>query len=120
MITKFKIYESTIGPPAGLISARDRKLNSATLYLEEIQPVSWEEGFIECYWEDDPVIITFCFNLNTTEESYEKFDNFLKDNRLEIYKDSCHPYLYTVEVKLSEYKVKKFADLYDNMKKYNL
>lgn len=102
------------------------KRESAADYLEEEQPVSKDEGFITCVYGEN-YEFSFYFKLYTTDESFEEFYKFLRDNDLEISEEKVSKLseysttkVYDIVIKLSQYKINKYAKLFDDMKKYNL
>lgn len=105
-------------------------LTSVAYYLEEIIHISKEEGFLECLFDDIVPPIKFCFYFEnwTDEQIYNKFDQFIEDNNLDIYEESQSNYRKkNIEIKVNEIKVIvprnkiiEYAELYDNIKKYNL
>ena len=99
-------------------------LDSIACYLEYDVPEM--EGFIEVLYDvpDDSsyVDFSFFFLVSTPEESFEKFYNYLKMNRLKI-KNTLFFGRTEIIVNISKYKLKKLiapAKVYDDMKKYNL
>jgi hypothetical protein len=114
-----KIYESRY--------QKDSPKRYATAsYLEEEQPISKINGFIECLYGEN-YEFSFYFNLWTDEESFEDFYKFLDDNELEIKEEKVVTNgefgkikIYEITVKLSQYKINKYAKLYNDIKKYNL
>ena len=99
---------------------RDEVLSYVALYLEEQQPVKSEDGFIECVYDSDE-LFCFSFYIGTDDKYFDDFYNFLKNNKLKIYREI--PYgkdKWEIQVKLSEKKIKEFAEIYNNSKKYNL
>jgi len=101
------------------LSERRKKIYYSALYLENEQPITKEEGFIECeYGESD--IISFYFRYDTSEDSFIKFENFLEDNKLQIFSDTQGKSSYEIRVKLSDYKLNKYSEIYKNITKYNL
>lgn len=125
MITNFKLFEDKS------FTKRDRELSFATQYLEDNQPVSKENGFVECEYsidDDFGVLIEFTFRYWTEEEDYEKIYNYLLKNKLNICRESSYNVdskgaFYTIAVVLSEYKIKKYANLQElkmRADKYNI
>jgi hypothetical protein len=110
------------------LSKRATELTNATLYLEENQPITKEEGFIECLYEEHEkfAVINFYFNESIENKILGRFFNFLDNNKLNILqKKSYYEGYYQTQVlnfivKISNYKIKKYADLYSTMIKYNL
>lgn len=104
------------------VTDRDLLLSDVALYLEERQPVSTEDGFIECEFDSDE-LFCFIFSFWTSEESYDSFYAFLKENKMKVKKEySCgnRSEKYEIQVKVPEKKIKEFASLYSSSKKYNL
>jgi hypothetical protein len=108
------------------LTPQEKLLNSVTSYFEEMQPVSEEDGFVNCeyteFFSESVVSIYFYFNINnTSEDSFQKFYNFLEKNKLKIYKESLKDNdLYEIIIDISEYKIKKYAELYNQIKRYNV
>jgi hypothetical protein len=102
----------------------DEKMASYTcLYLESIMPVSIHEGFIECRFEfidNNKLELAFYFRYMTSEESFEKFYNFLEKEKLKIKREHSGPKEIETIVVISEYKMKKYSSLYENITKYNI
>ena len=119
MITNFKLFEDYSG------SKRDNELSLATQYLEDNQPVTKEEGFIECEYSIDyiGVIVEFIFKYWTEEKDYEKFYDYLAKNKLSIYRESSTKEHYFIDIVVSEYKIKKYSNLQElklKTDKYNI
>lgn len=106
MITNFKLFEDTS------FTKRDNELSLATQFLEDNQPVSKENGFIECQYSiDDDMIVEFIFRWWVSDDDYEEFYKYLSYNRLLIYRETSTKEYYHIAIKLSEYKIKKYANL---------
>jgi hypothetical protein len=103
---------------------RERLLSDATLYIEKNLGVTKEDGFIEATYVEHSwskfVTINLYFNNWADEEIYESVYKFLKDNKLTILRELCMSSIFEIDIKISEYKIKKFAELYNAMIKYNL
>ena len=96
-------------------------LDSVAYYLEEIIPVSKDEGFKECEYDDSkPPIFSFYFKDWTDEETYDKFYKFLENNGLTIYDEKVSKYEIEIFVKIPRNKIIEYAEIYDTTKKYNL
>lgn len=99
--------------------------NSTALYFEDILEPLKEDGFIECLYSEPErynTLFTFYFELFTDEEVYDKFYNFLKEYKLEVdyEKVTVDNRKYEINIYVSTYKLKKFANFYDSINKYNL
>ena len=106
------------------LSTREELLTSVCFYFENIIPITEEEGFVECLWDDSDGLnkeyFTFHFSIWTDEDIYEKFENFLKRSKLKIKNERITKVDVQINVKIPEYKIKKYANLYGIIKKYNL
>ena len=107
------------------IQKRDDILVNVSNYLEYLQPISKENGFIQCLYhsEDNSNLFFFQFDSDIEEDYIEKFFDFLDKNKIKYitsFLDSYDSFVerkvdeYTVE--LTDYQIKKYTDL----KKYNL
>ena len=99
--------------------------DSTALYFEDILETLKDDGFIECLYsepEKNNTLFSFYFEIFTDEEVYDKFFNFLKEHKLKVYNErvTVDKKKYEINVNISHYKTKKFADLYDSINKYNL
>ena len=105
-------------------SPREELLTLVCFYFEEIIPITEEEGFIECLYDDsdglDKEYFTFHLKLWTDEDIYEKFENFLKGLKAKIKNERRTSVDYQYDVKISNAKIKEYANLYKNMDKYNI
>lgn len=137
MITNFKIFENK-----EYVNLTMKQ--NATLYLEEIIPISNDDGFITCQYDDDDnsdkfILISFYFNQNTKENIFRKFEKFLNANDLKIFDINKNYHLrwsssrllfsgrfspleIVIEnrVKLYKDKIEEYSDLYINIKNFNL
>jgi len=108
-----------------------KKLDSVACYFEEDQPISKEDGFVECFFlydynsEDNfsneiPVGICFYFKDYIDEEKLEIFYEYLKSKNLEVKENNfgSDSIEFTVEVPID--LVNEYAEIYDATKKYNL
>jgi len=116
---KIKIFENYI-----ISKEREDILTSVCLYFEDIIPITKEEGFSECLFDDNNGLykeyFTFYFFDFTEEEIYDRFYNFLKSLKLKVKNEKLHMGSSQIDVKVPEYKIKKYAYLFDMTKKYNL
>ena len=99
-------------------------------YLEKIQPISEEDGFVECLYGDvDPnhsLLISFYYKDWISEDSNEKIFDFFDKNKLKMhgdfsYNQKHHTYEYII--KLSKYQLNKYSKLGELMitaNKYNI
>lgn len=102
----------------------ERKLDYATIYLETIQPISNNDGFLNCEYSKNVkgISVSFYFKKWISEEKLDIFYKFLDDNKLKIHNE-IDVNLIEIVVKLSEYKIKKYSKLYkidQTVKNYNL
>jgi hypothetical protein len=118
MITNFKIFEEYE------MTSREKLLSYATLYIEESLGITKEKGFREAEYTEHSwskfVTINLYFNNWTEEKDYESVYKFIKNNKLEILRELVMTDIFEIDIKISEYKIKKFAELYTAMIKYNL
>jgi len=113
----------------------DDLFNDVALFLEEEQPVSKDDGFVEClfaYDHDDlytdyPLELSFYFKDCTDEESYEKFYKFLKEYGLEIDQERMNnndfSSKYEIIIKPNKKQIKKLledGEMWSNANKYNV
>ena len=105
-------------------SNREQLLSDATSYIEEGIGVTTTDGLMSVYHSDNYwskfVTIKLIFNSWTKKENYHKVYKFLKYNNLEILRELMMTDIYEIDIKISEYKIKKFAILYNATNKYNL
>lgn len=118
MITKFKIFENEEYQNLTM-------KQNATLYLEQIIPISNDDGFITCEYDDDDnsdkfILISFYFNQNTKENIFRKFKKFLNVNDLKIFDKVYSISCFAARVRLYKDKIEEYSDLYTNIKNFNL
>jgi len=103
------------------VSDREKILTSVCLYFESIIPITKEEGFIECLFDDEKGLhkeyFSFYFKDFSEEEVYEKFEKFIKSLKLKIIGNREDV---QIDIKVPEYKIKNYAYLYNMTKKYNI
>ena len=103
---------------------RQKLLSSVCFYFESVISITEEEGFMECLFDDSDGVnkeyFTFYFRPWTDEDVYEKFETFLKGLKIKIKKEKVFTQDVQIDIKISETKIKEFAELYDNIQKYNL
>ena len=105
---------------SGAETLRERKSSLVALYLEEIIPVTEEDGFIECLYDDTPNIFSFYFHNWTDDENYNKFYKFLKDNRLKIKNERPSGDMWELNVIISDYKMNVYSQFMEDKEKYNI
>ena len=105
---------------------RTKMLNYTALYLETIQPISNNDGFVDCEYSENvkgvSISVSFYFKKWISEEKLDIFYKFLDDNKLKIHNEIDRN-LIEIVVKLTEYKIKKYSKLYkidQTVKNYNL
>lgn len=117
MIIKFNNYTEDM---------LERIFSYATLYLENIQPITTDEGFIECFYEYDSykkniLYVNFHFHIWTEEEYFEKFYDFLKNNKFKISKEySTQNNQYIISIIINSSKIEEFSNIYQSITDYNL
>ena len=102
-------------------------LTSVCYYFIDIIPITVEEGFTDCLYDDSEgyrkEYFTFYFKDWTDEEIYYKFEEWLKSLNLKIKAERITSDI-QIDVKVSDLKIKKFVNLYNTVilpsKKYNL
>jgi hypothetical protein len=105
---------------------QDEIYSSATSYLEEDQPISNEDGFSYCLYSFSGyngtagTIVSYYFKDYLSEDKLEIFYKYLKKNRFKIESENFTWSKLEINILLSYYRAKKFAELYDTIKKYNL
>ena len=80
---------------------KEQIYSNVAWYLEEIQPVSQKNGFIECLfdYEAGPHEFSFYFKDWTDEEEYEKFYTFLEEKGLKIYDEKSYKMIIILNMK---------------------
>ena len=113
------------------VKKMERKSDYATIYLETSQPIKKEDGFIDSFKQFAPdfwtaklkyILVSFYFHDWTSEESFDEFDKFLDDNKLETI-DTKFKKEIEIIIKLPEYKIREYSKLYKlqrDAEKYNL
>lgn len=103
-------------------SPREELLTLVCLYFESIIPVTEEEGFIECLFDDSDgdEYFTFYFKYWTDEDVDDRFKKFIKNLGLKIKKEKVTMKDVQIDVKVSSAKIEEYAKLYDNIVKYNI
>jgi D-mannonate dehydratase len=100
---------------------RENILSSVCLYFENIIPISEEEGFIECLFDnDDGEYFTFYFHYWTDEDVDDRFKKFIRNLGLKIKEEKVTMQNVQIDVKVSNAKIKEYANLYNNITKYNI
>ena len=114
---------------------KERLYSELCWYLEDIQPISDEDGFKECLYDDGEAFeLSFYFKPATDEEEYEKFYNFLEEHGLDIFDEEMrkaynehnktyYTTVYEIIVRPNEEQLKKLLDdseMWNTVKKYNL
>jgi effector-binding domain-containing protein len=101
--------------------------NEVTYFIEELQPVSKEEGFQDCLYDydyDGKILeISFYFKFSTDEESYEKFYKFLKDYGLKVDNERDARDYHEITIIPNKRLIKKLiedTEIWSNANKYNL
>lgn len=119
------------------VKKMERKSDYATIYLETGQPIKKEDGFIDNEYSFAPdfwtaklkyILVSFYFHDWTSEESFDEFDKFLDDNKLETIDTKIINYSefkkgIEIIIKLPEYKIREYSKLYKlqrDAEKYNL
>ena len=112
------------------LSSYEKKCHFATIYLEKIQPITEEDGFVECLYGDiDPnhlLLISFYYKDWISEDSNEKICDFFDKNKLKIHGDVIYHQKHHLDeyiIKLSKYQLNKYSKLGEIMntsKKYNV
>jgi len=120
MITKFNRPVVSYKEYVNLLIIRQ----NATLYLEQIIPISKDDGFIQCEYDDDDsdkfILISFYFNQNTQKDIFRKFKKFLNVNDLKIFDKVAAKHEIEYRVKLYNDRIEEYSDLYTNIKNFNL
>lgn len=89
-------------------------------YINSILPFTKKDGYINSSYYATSLFIDF--KDNTEKDILEKFKNFIKNNKLRIisteYFKKTNTISYQITTSYSNFK--NMAELYNNMKKYNL
>jgi hypothetical protein len=105
-------------------SPREELLTLVCFYFEEVIQITEEEGFVECLYDDSDGLnkeyFTFHFRSWTDEDIYEKFEKFLKGLKAKIKNERVTNVDVQYDIKVSNAKMKEYADLYKNMEKFNI
>ena len=131
MITKFKKYEEYTFKYE---DDKDTVLNSITNYIENITPIDKKDGFYYCLYEDgnsfgaqygkhmdfDDTIINFYFSPYTNEDIFEKFENFIENEKFKYLGEKYVDDFIEISYKVSEEKIKEYYQLSTGINKYNL